>query len=1577
MTLPIKMNLDGNRLLVKENSSNYNMNANFSSESNAIHNEYGFLEVAAANGLDIIGYRKIFNNQTIIFSVVENLNYASEIGILKDGAYKPIIRDNTAVGAGFNFSLEHLIQAEAKLAVNGDIIVYWVDGYNTDKFLNLTTLQVELTDGLRIKDSINLTNMLGFRLNSALNIHLNNTDLGGNLVSGVYYVLATLSNNNNVQTHSLIISNPIPINPVTTTNDGAPAGTVTSRKISVRVDGAEIPDNYDTITFYTIAKIDGILTGYKNGSLGVSNAFINYEITSLTNADPVAIDSLIINTASYISALTLAQVDDVLFKGNLRSVSDFDFQPYINNIKVNYRTKPGSLAVGEDYGNSTTCFYDKSFMYNEVYALYASFIIEEGEGILYETKAYHIPGRPPKVSLQGLMENSAIVNLADQAPYYLSGPGAALDQGTPLREIWEINNSAKIFQGLDTNLGKLANDNMSYWENSNETYSNEDSWLIKDSNGNVIDDLKGQNVRHHKFPSAYNTNITDNPKMIDPNNTNSKTEIEILGVELKNIVIPAEFIGKVKSIKVYYAKRTLENRTIIAQALSVPMHKHHRWDPAEGVDNLVYNASGSFWVQDIFMNAPSGPNYPTHGFTPTNIKSEQPTSRYVYGVDETLNGANTGNYHRAMRDGTPWSNAFGWVSLRPFDLMLNNSAVSPTHIRNVHRYKGRYEVSMNDGNTLSVAQSWWIVAFTFNFNAFFHGVDMCEMYSDPDNQYYNKIRKLTSSEFIFNTSVQNNTLYWLRESENRYVLRYPRQFFRAIYDPSIGPTPDNNEGQDHAIIDLTHSTTLPDPPGWPGVVPLIYGDGYASPYLTDMCAYKEDVYLSFDDQILCFTGFAFALDALAVQDLNEIIMGGDTFTNMYGERSTVNFDPLFRHPVSLSIDAATEEIRGVHYYPCQSTSNIKLRHQGPNSWEGYVPKTNFVTTPANFSNYYGYNLDYSSLNDLQQPDMALNAGDNDNSLFPNRVIKSQVNNPEILEDNYLIFLAGDETDVGLQYGQIEKLFNTNNKLGIHMTDNLMITTNRQQINTSDGQAYIGAGNIFDVKPQNINSDFYGGVKGRYASCMTPYGYFFVDTANFVALLFDGSKFEAISDEGLERYFYEYADCKLPYQLNSVNASLLPEYDPLLTYLEGSWVGYQGSYWVSTSAIFGTGPTWYPGVNPGWKATNLPNYDVRNTVSALGYSVEYDPVYDRVMFFKKDYVFFGDEFGGYVGIFNPNDFLGYIGSNYYVTYNNKIGHIVSTPTPVPLPGTAYYFLEVSYDDLVNNGVLLFNGFTLAYYPKLQSWVSFYSYFPSLFVGSTKGIFSNKISKLFEHNYQSSPFFYSPTELIWSVEPLFRMNGNERLSSINLKTEKTFFFLPGTSPIYDTYFITQSDTFDSYFVYNKNQMSAEKAFINTKTSRDNEGYFNINDFRDLTKGINPAMFIQNSYEKRQIPSILDPNKHWTKQRKFVDFWQSARFTKTSNEFISTPGALGGIQINGNLLYTVPLPVDTVVKMTLDGITFKYARIVNKFLLSGQGYEIQYLFDATPYPPATGGIIMAWYSGYNLSLLDTNANKKPDFR
>lgn len=1573
MSLPIKISLDGNRLLNKDNISNYNMNTNFSKESNAIQNEYGFLEVPDTEGLTIIGAKKIFNNQTIICSVIDNPNYKSEIGILTDGVYKTILRDNVVAGALFGFNIDNLIQIESKLTVNNEIIVYFVDGYNSDKYLNITTLQVNITNDLMIADSDELRNMIGFRLNSSVNIYLNDANTGGDLLSGEYYVMASLWNKGGVKTHSLVISNPIQVNPSSLVNDGALPGTVTNKKISVNFHINEIPVNYDYITIYCISKINQTLKAYEVGTLDVPTIDFNYEITSLDSSSEVSPDSIIINTSNYINALTITQVDDVLFKGNLKASQEIDLQGYVNNIQVDYVSKEINLNnSNEDYGNAVVSFFDKSFMYDEVYALYASFIIEDNF-IEYETKAYHIPGRSPKVTIQSKLENARIDSLTTQLPYY----STTLSDCTPLKEILETNADAKIFHGLDTNGDKVTSNNMGYWENTDEKYSLENKWLVLNSDGTPNTSLpnynfKGQNVRHHKFPTAY-TRYTNGPNMIsNVDGTGGQPITEVLGIKLSNIVIPDEYVGKIKKIKIYYAKRTLENRTILAQALSIPQSLRHRFAWTDGPDQSIYNPTGSFWIQDIFMNSPGFLSYPGEGFTPTNTNLRSllfynSSNLYNQGWFERTDGGSSikGNYSLADQVGSNWDAHNSYISLRPFDLLLNNTSIQATHFKNLFRYIGKYiPGAYAGGSSNPSATSWWIYSYNFRTDVTFFGVDRAEFGSEISSQEYNYIRKVNFSNLVYNTTTDYQSLgfsnaLWSKNVENRYVLEFPRPLF-SNFGNDVGGGSDgdgNTQGQDAAIICLVDPTTLHTPVG-------IYGEGYASPYLTNICSFKENIYLTFDNQILCSTGFAYDIDTVE----SEEIYGGDTFTSYYGERSTVNLDPLFRHPTEPSLSVQTEELRTMHYYICQSTSNIKLRNSGTNSYETYFPKASVDAIPSNYNNYYGYNLDYSSLNDLSQPVINNNRLNNTLTVYPNRIIKSQVNNPELQEDNYLIFNAADTTDVGLQYGQIENLFNITNKLGIHMTNNLLLTMNKQTMETSSGKAYIGAGDIFAVKPQNVNSDFYGGVIGRYACCMTPYGYYFVDVLNYTALLFDGSTFKDVSSDGLNRFFFDYSDYNLPKQLNNLNEKFIPDWRAI-PWTKDSIVKYSNSYWIALNTT-STVPS-ADLVN--WKNYQFPVYNIRSTVGGLGYTVEYDNVYDRVLFSKRDYNITPTFVSTYSGLYRAGD-SSQIGS--YITYNNLLGSLSASfvSGSISLGEDGPYFLRLDYNNF-ESANLEFNGFTLGYYPTVDSWVSFYTYKPDLFVGSSKTLFSSKNNRLYEHNQKMSPFFYDKEEISWFVEPLYKMDFNQRLSSIQLKTEKTYFNKYSAFQGLDkNSTVFQLETFDSYFVFNKNQLSLEIPFQNAITSRDNEGYFNFNDFRDFSNGLNPTLFNFTSSSKDVNITALDVNKHWTKQRKFVDFWQGARLIKNSTEFIS----IGTGYISGNNLTYGNISVLTIgvvirIKSANPDI---YATI--RYYAGGTSsdkYELVYLFGDSG--PIDGTYSIELFNGYNLALLDTTANAYKNFR
>ncbi len=301
----------------------------------------------------------------------------------------------------------------------------------------------------------------------------------------------------------------------------------------------------------------------------------------------------------------------------------------VDGTPVTSATKMGG------YRNQYTASYLKSYRRGEVYALYISFVLNDGT----ETYAYHIPGRDQNNFTAYDPYNSSIPNLGTteegiNSPYstfydfeYLHAQESD-NSGTVYTSLTNRDLQDKLGQRpkynkiVDTSQSVLLDrDNLSddifemgYWSNDNEFYPQTPDFDIYDvtTNGDPgfivkLNDGSGSgNVRHHKFPSNLNTTYsyikqdrTNLYRVIIPGSGTPTGDVEqsllvnlrtattswndqinqsaffyetinILGFQLKNIKIPKFILKQIQGFKVYYAKRTLENKTILGQSLAHP-----------------------------------------------------------------------------------------------------------------------------------------------------------------------------------------------------------------------------------------------------------------------------------------------------------------------------------------------------------------------------------------------------------------------------------------------------------------------------------------------------------------------------------------------------------------------------------------------------------------------------------------------------------------------------------------------------------------------------------------------------------------------------------------------------------------------------------------------------------------------------------------------------------------------------------------------------------------------------------------------------------------------------------------------
>jgi hypothetical protein len=243
---------------------------------------------------------------------------------------------------------------------------------------------------------------------------------------------------------------------------------------------------------------------------------------------------------------------------------------YVTNVIA-----PIQNGTSAGYRDPNLLFSRKSYRRGEVYAFYISFVLKDGS----ESFAYHIPGR-------------RILDRFETDWTFFPNLGAnnyAINNG----EILAYDSNSLPYQYYDTSYMENIplSSNMGYWENQNEFYpqgTDFETWTVG-SNGQgvfVSDASNAQNIRHHKMPSNHNNRYSHvvrdtyfgDPDISEPDSiyiTQAgarvfRDRVRILGIQLRNLKIPKFILNQVQGYKVYYAKRTQGNKTIIGQSGAHP-----------------------------------------------------------------------------------------------------------------------------------------------------------------------------------------------------------------------------------------------------------------------------------------------------------------------------------------------------------------------------------------------------------------------------------------------------------------------------------------------------------------------------------------------------------------------------------------------------------------------------------------------------------------------------------------------------------------------------------------------------------------------------------------------------------------------------------------------------------------------------------------------------------------------------------------------------------------------------------------------------------------------------------------------
>jgi hypothetical protein len=591
-----------NKGLVKDLDENFHPEGSWFHARNAINNsvegDIGIIGNEPANYLcarapyQIIAGIHIYKTYWAIFST-DDIN--SEIGLFNEQTctYQTIVNDPC-----LNFKKIKLISGVAKFNFDCSLSIYFADGLNPDKVLNIGLEEqwpkpgdytgdnfynnTELWPGVAWKErcltenscttctSLNQLDCEKLRLSSLMSspcLTLSNGDVGGSLFNGSY--IATIVYSINGQAYGSYMS---PSNPVPVFSHSLQAGALVLEL-----------GNLDTTYFseFQLVIVSTINGATSARTIGTYNTRTNKILIDYINPDlsSIPLDNIPIQNPIYEKSDEIYTLSDYLIRVAPTTRFDFNYQPIANQIDTKWVVSRYPARYYKRGG------YVTGYLRDEVYAFWIRWVYSTGE----KSSSYHIPGR---------YKGDYYIDPTQLDPIGSANVETYFDPGEGIAQVFETTNTATVTDvnyNVPTENGgqSLSRGYMGYWESS-EIYPDNRPDIWNATNDPKISgstdtkyDLCGKPIRHHKMPEDI-IRKADGSYTIDYGRStvgaDGKTAefINIVGVEFDNIKPPVYYdadgnIQVVPGIIGYEILRSTRegNRTIIAKGIINNMRSYN------------------------------------------------------------------------------------------------------------------------------------------------------------------------------------------------------------------------------------------------------------------------------------------------------------------------------------------------------------------------------------------------------------------------------------------------------------------------------------------------------------------------------------------------------------------------------------------------------------------------------------------------------------------------------------------------------------------------------------------------------------------------------------------------------------------------------------------------------------------------------------------------------------------------------------------------------------------------------------------------------------------------------------------
>jgi hypothetical protein len=576
------MNTDQTLNQIPKGQTTYALNANvenFDSNSVNYQNELGNeFCLKFPEGFVLIGKHYIIERNKHIFFITNPLTGDSQIGYMdnNDCQYRVLVN-----APCLNFKIDHPIHKVVHRITNCNVEIYWTDGFNPRRYLDIDDIPKILRSGSPLCSPIYTDDLDCNQLKLQPNfnipiIDIDNVISGGNLIAGTYQFAVQYSDpQGNPFTSYYSVTNPTPIADefITTVNFNYPVG----KSIIVNISNLEISGQFEYFNLAVIKTINGISSVELVGTYFIDNTFKQITYTGQFTIN-LSIADIFEKFPYYEIAQDLTVAQDVLIWDQLTSIDRINYQQIANKITLQWQS--WRIPPGESYANEKNATDLRGYLRDEVYAFEIVFLLSNGK----QTDGFHIPGR----LITSSEESLPIIPESD--PDFIGNSDPLLG-GLPY---WKIYNTATV-SGFSPEYitdvdykGPYQYGEFAYWESTEEYPCNTDLW----------GDLAGQKIRHHKFPDVnispiYESKIFSSPgSMVMGDDAIFPIGVKIDPSQILFLISSSNLTSEQKSdivgFKIVRGDRSV-NKSIIAKGMLRNVGEYKRDEQSFFFPNYPYN----------------------------------------------------------------------------------------------------------------------------------------------------------------------------------------------------------------------------------------------------------------------------------------------------------------------------------------------------------------------------------------------------------------------------------------------------------------------------------------------------------------------------------------------------------------------------------------------------------------------------------------------------------------------------------------------------------------------------------------------------------------------------------------------------------------------------------------------------------------------------------------------------------------------------------------------------------------------------------------------------------------------------